>query len=96
MKLPKTFFGWTNLRFVIKELIKMYSAETSFFNKKRIESGIAFIFALCMTCYYLYKQADTMDIWAFGYILATWLLIAGYTVTQIQKEKKPDIPDPKV
>lgn len=89
MKLPKTFIGWTNIRFVLKELVNMYSSKDSYFSKKRIESGAAFIFALVMTSFFIYKKIDTMDIWTFGYILTTWLFIAGYTVNQIQSEKKP-------
>jgi hypothetical protein len=96
MTLPKTFFGWTNVKFVIKELIKIYSGQPSYFSKKRIESGIAFIFALSMTSYYLYKKIDTMDMWAFGYVLSTWLFIAGYTVNQIQSEKKGPPAGPQV
>lgn len=39
----KWFFGWTNLKWLIKELVNLYSNSSSFFSKKRIESGIAFL-----------------------------------------------------
>jgi hypothetical protein len=39
----KWFFGWFNIKFLIKELVKLYSNEPSYFSKKRVESGIAFI-----------------------------------------------------
>jgi hypothetical protein len=83
----KKVFNWKNFR-LIKELVMMYSNSDSLLSKKRIESGVAFIFALAMTIFYLYKKINTMDIWDFGYVLTTWLFIAGYTVNQLQKEKK--------
>lgn len=79
----------------LKELIAMYSAGETFFSKKRIESGIAFLFALIVTIYYVYQKIDIMDIWQFGYIMTTWLFIAGYTVNQIQKEKASTPDEPK-
>jgi hypothetical protein len=78
------------LKFYVKEFIGIYSVNETFFSKKRIESGIAFLFALGVTMYYVYKKIDTLDIFSFGYIMTTWLFIAGYVVNQIQKEKKDD------
>lgn len=78
----------SNLRWLVKELAKLYSGEPSYFSKKRIESGIAFSFAFWMTAYYLRRNIDGMDIWSFGYVLTVWLFIAGYTVNKIEAEKK--------
>lgn len=88
MKLPRTFIGWTNIKWLIKELIKMYSSASSFFSKKRFESGVAFAIGQFGMVYYIVKKIDSMD-----YLeLATWagieFLIAGYVINQIQKEKK--------
>ena len=41
----KYFFGWSNIKKGITEIIKIYSFKSSFFSKKRIESGIAFMVA---------------------------------------------------
>jgi hypothetical protein len=41
----KLFFGWENIKWLIREVTNMYSSKESFFSKKRIESGIAFIVA---------------------------------------------------
>ena len=84
----KWFFGWTNVKLLIKELINLYTTKDSFFSKKRIESGIAFIIGQWGMIYFLTKNIDkltTSDItlWA-GLEFA----IAGYIVSQIQKEKK--------
>jgi hypothetical protein len=84
----KWFFGWTNIKWLIKELINLYSNSSSYFSKKRIESGIAFLVGQWGMIYFLTKNIDkltTSDItlWA-GLEFA----IAGYIVSQIQKEKK--------
>lgn len=71
-----------------KEVLNMYSGADSHFSKKRIESGAAFIFAFWMTIFYLKNRISDMDIWSFGYVLTVWLFIAGYTVQQIEREKK--------
>jgi hypothetical protein len=82
------FFGWTNLKWFISEIGKMYSSKDSYFSKKRIESGIAFAISQWGMIEFLVKKIDTMTssdiaIWA-GIEFA----VAGYMVNQIQKEKK--------
>ena len=84
----KYFFGWTNIKWFIKEITNLYSGVPSYFSKKRIESGIAFVIGQWGMIYFLTKNIDkltTSDItlWA-GLEFA----IAGYIVSQIQKEKK--------
>lgn len=84
----KWFFGWSNIKFLIKELVKLYSDEPSYFSKKRVESGIAFIVGQWGMIYFLVKNIDklvTSDIalWA-----GVEFAIAGYIINQIQKEKK--------
>ena len=84
----KWFFGWTNIKWLIKELINLYSNANSYFSKKRIESGIAFLVGQWGMIYFLVKNIDklvTSDIalWA-----GVEFAIAGYIINQIQKEKK--------
>lgn len=86
MKVPKTFIGWTNTKWFFKEIMKVYSTEDSYFSKKRIESGIAFLIGQFGMIYYL--VTSTMD----SQDLAIWagiqFAIAGYIVNHIQKEKQ--------
>jgi len=77
-----------NLRWFVKEMVKLYSGEPSYFSKKRVDSGIAYAFAFWMTVFYLKNRISDMDIWSFGYVLTAWLFIAGYNISQIQSEKK--------
>jgi len=84
----KWFLGWTNIKWLTKELINLYSNKDSYFSKKRIESGIAFIVGQWGMIYFLIKNIDNLSssditLWA-GLEFA----IAGYIVSQIQKEKK--------
>jgi hypothetical protein len=84
----KYFFGWTNLKWLIKELIEVYSSKPSYFSKKRLESGLAFITAQWGMIYWLIKNVEAIS----ASELAIWagieFAVAGYMVNQIQKEKK--------
>ena len=72
----------------IKEIFKIYSSQSSYFSKKRIESGIAFVIAEWGMIYYMISKIDTLS----SVELFTWASIqfcaAGYIISQIQKEKR--------
>lgn len=81
------FFGWNNIKWLITEMRDIYSNKDSYFSKKRIESGIAFVLMQWgMITYFLYKYQG-MDM----YDLIMWAgvqgVICGYTINKIQKEK---------
>jgi len=78
----------SKVRWFIIEIMKMYSAEKSFFSKKRVESGVAFLIAQLGMVFFLVKKIDVMDVYELSVWASIEFLIAGYTVTQIQKEKK--------
>jgi hypothetical protein len=83
----KLFFGWSNIRFIIKEIIKIYSTQPSFFSKKRLESGVAFVVAQWGMIYFLIEKISTMT----SSDLAIWagieFAVSGYIINHIQKEK---------
>ena len=88
--MKKHFLGWENIKWFIKELIKMYSNEKSYFSKKRVESGIAFVIAEWGMIYFLVLKINSLTssdiaIWA-----AIQFAVAGYIINQIQKEKKSE------
>ena len=76
-----------NTQWFIKEVGKIYSTEDSYFSKKRIESGIAFGAGQWGMIYFLHQNINSMT----SSDLAIWagieFAIAGYLVSQIQKEK---------
>jgi hypothetical protein len=78
----------TNVRWFITEIIKMYSEEKSYFSKKILESGVAFLIAQLGMVFFLVKKIDIMDVYELSIWAGMEFLIAGYTVTQIQKEKR--------
>jgi len=86
----KWFFGWFNIKFLIKELVKLYSNEPSYFSKKRVESGIAFIVGQWGMIYFLVINIDKLTTSDIALWAGVEFAIAGYIVNQIQKEKKTE------
>ena len=89
----KMLLGWTNIRWAIKEIFKIYSGTPSFFSKKRIESGFAYIVGQAAMIWYfvvMYSRMtmEDMAIWA-GIEFA----IAGYITYQIQSQKRHEYRD---
>lgn len=88
----KYLFGWTNIKWVIKELTKLYSDEKSYFSKKRVESGIAFLIGQWGMIYYIYVNIDKLTSSDISLWAGIEFAVAGYIVNQIQKEKKSEEP----
>ncbi len=82
------FFGWTNIKWFVTELRNMYSGKKSYFSKKRIESGIAFIVAQWGMIYFLSEHHAKLTMGELVLWATTEFAISGYIVNQIQKEKK--------
>jgi hypothetical protein len=84
----KYFFGWGNIKWIIKEVSNLYSGSPSFFSKKRIESGIAFAIGQWGMIYFMMENinkltASDVVLWS-----GVEFAISGYIINQIQKEKK--------
>ena len=77
-----------SVKWFIKDICKIYSTEDSYFSKKRVESGIAFVIGQFGMIYFLIQSVDTMTMQDMLMWSGTEFLMAGYTVSQIQKEKK--------
>jgi hypothetical protein len=88
MNNKKYFFGWGNIKKVITEIIRIYSNKRSFFSKKRIESGIAFIIAQWGMVFYLLKKYPDLTMMDISMWASIEFGISGYIIHQIQKEKK--------
>jgi len=81
-------FTWNNIKFLVKELIKVGSVKESWFCKKRLESGIAFFILQWGMIHWLLINVSTivaseLFIWA-----SIEGVICGYIINQIQKEKQ--------
>lgn len=83
----KLYFGWTNIKWFITEIGNMYSGKPSYFSKKRVESGIAFVVGQWGMVYFMLNNhaaltASDVVLWS-----GVEFAIAGYIVNQIQREK---------
>lgn len=82
------FFGWENLKWLLRELLKVGSTQPSFFSKKRIESGIAFfilqIGMIEILSYLLQRETPMSEflIWA-----GVEAFICGYALNKIEDAK---------
>ena len=90
MKNKKYFFGWSNFKKLFIEIVHMYSTKPSFFSKKRIESGIAFIIAEWGMVFYILKKYPDLTMTDIIMWSSIQFTISGYILHQIQKEKKND------
>jgi hypothetical protein len=88
MKNKKYFFGWANIKRFIMEILKLYSTTPSFFAKKRVESGIAFIIAEWGMVFFLLKKYPDLTMTDIIMWASIQFTISGYILHQIQKEKK--------
>ena len=94
MKTMKNF--WGKITWFFSEIMKLYSNQDSYFSKKRVESGIAFLVGQWGMIYFLNKNIEAVTasdiiLWA-----GVEFAISGYMITHIQKEKKgnnEDSPD---
>lgn len=86
----KYFFGWSNIKKGITEIIKIYSFKSSFFSKKRIESGIAFMVAQWGMIFFLINKYPDLGMTDIVMWASVEFAISGYILHQIQKEKVVD------
>jgi hypothetical protein len=84
----KYFFGWINLKWFLKELMDIYSTRNSYFSKKRIESGLAFIIAQWGMIFFLLEKHSKLTMGEFLLWAAAEFAVSGYIINKIQKEKK--------
>jgi hypothetical protein len=84
------FFGWENIKWLIREITNMYSSKESFFSKKRIESGIAFIVAQWGMIFFLLEKHKVLTMTDLIMWAGVEFAISGYIIHQIQQEKKND------
>lgn len=87
-KSTKYFFGWSNIKWLLKEIINIYSVKNSFFSKKRIESGLAFIIAQWGMIFFLIEKHNILTMGEFLLWAAAEFAVSGYIINKIQKEKK--------
>lgn len=76
-----------NVKWFFTEIMNIYSTKKSFFSKKRIESGIAFIIAQWGMIFFLLENHSKLTMGEFLMWSAAEFTIAGWIIHKIQKEK---------
>lgn len=84
----KYFFGWENIKWFIREFVKIYSSEPSFFSKKRVESSIAFLSGIGVMLFYIYSHRNVITNSEMLADVTILFMISGYALAKIQEEKK--------
>lgn len=88
--MKKYFFGWQNCKWFTKEIVKLYSNEESYFSKKRIESGFAFIVMEWGLIHWLILNITKLTVSEMILWASVNAAISGYMISKIQQEKKED------
>ena len=84
------FFGWSNCKWFLRELRDIYSNKNSYFSKKRVESGIAFLIAQWGMIFFLLQKYQTLTMGEFILWAAAEFAVSGYIINKIQKEKESE------
>jgi len=75
------------IKWFFTEIVNMYSAKKSYFSKKRIESGIAFIIAQWGMIFFLTQKYKGLSMGEFILWASVEFAVAGWMIHKIQKEK---------
>lgn len=84
----RLFFGWTNVKWFISQIGYLYSSKPSFFSKKRVESGVAFIIGQTGMILFLLEKYKTLSMSDFLMWASLEFAVGGYITYQIQRQKK--------
>lgn len=87
----KYFFGWDNIKWLIKEVVYIFSSRESFFSKKRVESGLAFIIAQWGMIFFLLHKCESITMGEFMLWAAAEFAVSGYILNKIQQQKRFEI-----
>ena len=83
----KYFFGWENIKYVLKQIYYTFSNKPSELSRKRIESCALFVSALsCVLAWFIY-HFKTLTYAEMIAVTGTLFIYAGYTMKVMQKEK---------
>jgi hypothetical protein len=79
---------YSKIKWFVTEIINIYSNKPSYFSKKRIESGVAFIIAQWGMIFFLLEKYKTLTMGEFLLWAAAEFAVSGYIINKIQKEKE--------
>ena len=79
-------------KWLFTEIMNIYSTKKSFFSKKRIESGVAFVIAQWGMIFFLLEKHKDLSMGEFLLWAAAEFTVAGWMIHKIQKEKSDNTP----
>lgn len=84
------FFGWNNIKKVIKDLYATLSAHKSYLSSKRLERFVFTIAVLAMElgAFVFFIHKGTLTSTDVVMLITPLLLAAGYNMSQTEKAKK--------
>lgn len=82
----KYFFGWTNIKWFVRELVATFSNTPSHFSRKRIQSFFVFMSAIIGLNVWLYLHIYEIDYIAIMSIFAGQVAYDGYQIREIRKD----------
>ena len=80
------------IKWFFTEIMNIYSTKKSFFSKKRIESGVAFVIAQWGMIFFLLEKHIDLSMGEFLLWAAAEFAVAGWMIHKIQKEKTDNTP----
>lgn len=94
VEVKKNWFKRTSdkIKWFFSELLAVYSGKSSYFSKKRVESGVAFIIAQWGMIFFLLEKHSTLSMGEFLLWAAAEFAVSGYIINKIQQEKKTENP----
>lgn len=84
------------LKWLKTEILNMYSSRPTFFSKKRVESGVAFLIGQWGMVFFLLEKHTIMTTSDLAIWAGIEFAVSGYMLSQIQKEKKSAVPTEEI
>ena len=75
-------FTWNNFKFLVKELVKLGSKKTSYFDQQEVNEITAFISAMSMIWTWFFYHIGNMGLGEIVGLTSPLFIIAGYYTTK--------------
>ncbi len=89
--MDKYFFGWTNIKKILREWWRTLSNEKSFLSSKRLTTFVANNSVVILTWFFVIYTTLTckLDPMGFTIVIAPLTVMGGYNIAMGYKDKKP-------
>ena|SRR3990167_4518938 len=84
------FFGWNNIREVLRDIYATFSNEKSYLSSKRIERAILFNTAMVLICVFVWHKRNDLSAAEFLMIVSPLFVYAGFNTIVAASAKKDE------